>query len=66
MVGLGVSDRAEIRSVGRALDLLEILQRNAPAGMARSRRVSALRKRLLDHELRRLAVIAFGQSRGRQ
>jgi IclR family acetate operon transcriptional repressor len=33
MVGLGVSDRAEIRSVGRALDLLEILQRNAPAGI---------------------------------
>ena len=29
----GVRDRAEIRSVGRALDVLEILQRAAPSGV---------------------------------
>lgn len=32
-MGRGSHDRAEIRSVGRALDLLEIMQRRVPAGI---------------------------------
>ena len=32
-MGRGAGERAEIRSVGRALDLLEMMQRKAPAGI---------------------------------